>query len=467
MNLESLRIDRSGRGRRRGPRSPWIGRVVLLVVIAGALWLFAGPAFRLLDRIRLPEVDVIRVDEPDPRSAGAVSGKAANGYVVAARRAALSADAPGRIVEMLVREGSVVKRGDVVARLYAEEYEAEVRRAEAEAAAATATTKRARADLAATRAALDQMQRELESAEATVEAAAAREKLARQQRDRARKLLAQEVVTQSEVDEAEAAYDSAEADARAAAARRSAAEAAVTLGESREQVAATGVEIAIAREAAAAAALARAKATLDKTIVRAPFDGVVVLKDAEVGEVVSPNSQGGSSARGSVVTMVDFASLEVQADVPETSLAAVRKGGRARIYLDAFPEDVYEGRVDRIWPTADRQKGTVEVRVVFDTPDERLRPEMGVRVVFLEGDAPAEAADAGPTGPRVPESATVREGDRTGVFVLERDVVRFREVRLGARRGGRVAVESGLTPGERIVDRPPPDLADGDRVRVR
>jgi multidrug resistance efflux pump len=107
-----------------------------------------------------------------------------------------------------------------------------------------------------------------------------------------------------------------------------------------------------------------------------------VLKDAEVGEVVSPNVQGGSSARGSVVTMVDFASLEVQAEVPETSLAAVVVGRGASIYLDAFPEKAYAARVDRIWPTANRTKATVEVRVAFLERDERLRPEMGVRVVF-------------------------------------------------------------------------------------
>jgi RND family efflux transporter MFP subunit len=235
----------------------------------------------------------------------------------------------------------------------------------------------------------------------------------------------------------------------------------------RETVAGTNVTISKAQEEGAKAGLARAEATLDKTIVRAPFDGVVVLKDAEVGEVVSPNSQGGSNARGSVVTMVDFASLEVQADVPETSLNAVRKGGRARIFLDAFPEDSYEGTVDRIWPTADRQTGTVEVRVVFDEPDGKLRPEMGVRVVFLSEDQPAEPEAAAPAGPLVPETATVRDGTRTGVFVLERDVARFREVRIGARRGGRIAVDSGLTPGERIIDRPPPTLNDGDRVRIR
>jgi hypothetical protein len=137
MDLESLKIDRSAKKRRRSGRSPWVGRTVLVVVIVALVWAFYGPVARFLDRVRLPEVNVLRVEEPDPRAAGAVAGKAANGYVVAARRAALSADAPGRIVEMLVREGSVVKKGDVVARLYAEEYEAEVRRATSKSPART------------------------------------------------------------------------------------------------------------------------------------------------------------------------------------------------------------------------------------------------------------------------------------------------------------------------------------------
>ena len=194
----------------------------------------------------------------------------------------------------------------------------------------------------------------------------------------------------------------------------------------------------------------------------------MVLKDAEVGEVVSPNSQGGSSARGSVVTMVDFASLEVQANVPETSLEAVRIGAPCSIYLDAYPDVPYAGRVDRIWPTADRQKGTVEVRVVFLEPDERLRPELGVRVVFLEGDAAPVSQNAEPErGLLIAEEAVVPVGERSGVFVLERDVAKFRELALGERRGGKVLVTAGLTEGERIILKPPASLGDGDRVRVK
>jgi RND family efflux transporter MFP subunit len=191
-----------------------------------------------------------------------------------------------------------------------------------------------------------------------------------------------------------------------------------------------------------------------------------VLKDAEVGEVVSPNSQGGNS-RGSVATMVDWSSLEVQVELQETSLAAAVIDAPASIYLDAYPERLYPGHVKRIWPTANRQKATVEVRVGFDGPDDKLRPEMGARVVFS---APEQASAA--SGPAeamilIPRNAVARIDGQDGVFVLEREVVHFRRVQLGDERADRVLVKDGLASGERIVTNPPASLQDGERVRIK
>jgi RND family efflux transporter MFP subunit len=242
----------------------------------------------------------------------------------------------------------------------------------------------------------------------------------------------------------------------------------VATGEGRLASAQSSVKEEEARVASAQATRDLAQATLDKTEVRAPFDGIVVLKDAEVGEVVSPNVQGGSNARGSVVTMVDFASLEVQAEVPETNLPGVKLGAPARIYLDAYPEKAYPGRVDRIWPTANRSKATVEVRVVFEERDDRLRPEMGVRVVFVEDEGPEKRVSTTAEATIVvPQEAIVRVDGTDRVFVLERDVVRLREVALGAEQSGRRVVTSGLTEGEIVVLGPPATLADGQRVRVQ
>jgi len=239
----------------------------------------------------------------------------------------------------------------------------------------------------------------------------------------------------------------------------------VALADSRVAVARVDADAARADIAVDEAARELAAATLAKTEVRAPFDGIVVLKDAEVGEVVSPNSQGGSNARGSVCTMVDLNSLEAQAEVQETSMSAVEIGAPATVYLDAYPDRPYRGVVDRIWPTANRQKATIEVRIAFEEPDSRLRPEMGVRVVF--GTAPsAETADREPAI-LVPEGAVVELSGDYGVFLLERDVVRFAPVKLGERRSGRVNVRSGLQAGQRIVLDPPLTLNPGDRVRVQ
>jgi RND family efflux transporter MFP subunit len=162
--------------------------------------------------------------------------------------------------------------------------------------------------------------------------------------------------------------------------------------------------------------------------------------------------------------MVDFDSLEVQVEVPETSLQAVRVGAPVQVFLDAFPATPYAARVERIWPTANRQKATVEVRVGFEAPDERLRPEMGVRAVFADQD-PEAADEALVEGAiLVPLSALASARARSGVFVLEDDRVRFRALELGPERGARVEVRAGLAEGERVVLEPPEDLEDGQRV---
>src|SRR6185436_6114369 len=208
---------------------------------------------------------------------------------------------------------------------------------------------------------------------------------------RAVDLLAQGVYTAEQRDLAKRDLDSAQTRVPWAKANLETAQAATAQSTQRLAVSQAAVKESEGRIALTQAAREQAQATLDKTEVRAPFDGIVVLKDAEVGEVVSPNVQGGSNARGSVVTMVDFATLEVQAEVPETSLANVKPQAGARLYLDAYPDKPYKGRVDRIWPTANRTKATVEVRVTFLERDDRLRPEMGVRVVFSAEGAAEQA----------------------------------------------------------------------------
>ncbi len=462
-NLDVLRIDRDGadrpaRGRRR--RRGWVKWVVILLLLAAAAVVFREP----LRQMGLPAVRVEKVAERSAAAVAAATGTSANGYVVARTRAALSADTPGRIVEMNVVEGAVVRAGDVVARLFADEYAAALRRAEAEVGLAERGAERARAEVVAAERELETLAANVQAVLADVEQARATLTWSTTSFERARTLLEQRVDTQDRVDFAQRELHVAQAALQASEARREAARKAVAQGEARVLVARAGVQQAQAQVAAATAARDLAQATLDKTAVRAPFDGVVVLKDAEVGEVVSPNSQGGSSARGSVVTMVDFATLEVQAEVPETTLSSVSIGASANIYLDAWPEKPYPGRVDRIWPTANRTKATVEVRVVFLERDERLRPEMGVRVVFGPAGDLARAPDEARI--LIPAGALAARDGAPGVFVLDAGRVRWRAVKKGDERAGKVAILEGLSPGEEFAVQPGEDLADGAEVRV-
>ena len=403
-----------------------------------------------------------------PAPAAAVGGTAANGYVVAARRAALSSDVPGRIVELRVREGSVVKEGEIVARLFADEYRAALQRAEADVTAATAAVQRAEAARAASEAQLAEARAAEVTTRAQRDEGTANVRWLEGELARVQDLLRTGVGSDRDLLRARTDLDGGKARLAALGAAVDAAATATETAARRLEVADGDLAVARAQREVAAAARDLAQATLDKADVRAPFDGIVVLKDAEVGEVVSPNVQGGSNARGAVCTMVDFDSLEVQANVPETTLGSVALGAPADVFLDAYPDDRYEGVVDRIWPTADRQKATVEVRVRLLRKDDRLRPEMGVRIVFRTADAEAPAAGGAPTARAilVPEQALVQQDGATGAFVIERDRVRFTGVAPGERRGGRVAIARGLAPGKEIVLDPPVDLQDGARVRL-
>jgi len=470
VDLQELQIDRKRPAPSRRRRNPWPLRLLLLTGGVALAWLLGPALLEWSDRIRLPAVKTVVVRATAPAAAAAVRGTAANGYVVAARRAALSSDVPGRIVEMRVTEGSVLKRGDIVARLYSDEYRAAFERARADQTVAEAGVAKAKNNRAAAAAEAQQAKEHVATQGALLTEAEAQRDWTLGEFARVDDLVRREIGSPRELDRARSDRDAAIAHVGSLEAAKRSAAAAATTAEVRVQVADSEVALTEAQCTAAAASMQQAQATLDKTDVRAPFDGIVVLKDAEVGEVVSPNVQGGSNARGAVCTMVDFDSLEVQANVPETTLAAVAGGAAVDVFLDAFPEQRLRGEVDRIWPTADRQKATVEVRVKLLDRPATLRPEMGVRVVFHARDEqPAPTDGAAPLADGVllvPETAVVTVQGRTGAFVVERDTVRFVEVRVGERRGGRAAVEAGLQPGQILVAEPPPKLGDGDRVRL-
>lgn len=468
MDLKDLKIERQPTSKRRR-NNPWPLRIGLLSLLSVAGWAFWPMASSILDQMRLPLVRTYRVQEAAASTAASVRGTAANGYLVAARRAALSSDVPGRIVELNVTEGSVVKKGDIVARLFSDEYRAGWQQSVAALGSAATAIKRAQANVEVALTNITEARGSLATALALRDEGQAQLDFATQERNRIAKLAKTGIEGVSAQQQAERNYAAAKARLSSLVASAEVSAARIEISLQRAKVAKLEVTAAQNREAAAEAARDQAKATLDKTDVRAPFDGIVVLKDAEVGEVVSPNVQGGGNARGAVCTMVDFDSLEVQANVPETTLASVTVGAPADVFLDAFPNITYPGTVDRIWPTADRQKATVEVRVKLNRKDDRLRPEMGVRIVFRKLDEQPTTTEPTTNSRQIliPLEAVVQIAGKSGAFLIERDTVRFAEVTTGNKKGGKVAIDAGLTPNQLIVLAPPTTLQSGDRIRVQ
>jgi RND family efflux transporter MFP subunit len=214
------------------------------------------------------------------------------------------------------------------------------------------------------------------------------------------------------------------------------------------------------------AQLAAAEANLGNTLIRAPFTGTVLRKDAEVGEVVAPVATGGGLTRGAVVTMADLETLEVEVDVNEAYIAQIRDAQPARIILDAYPTLAFDGSVRQIVPTADRQRATVQVKVSILDKDPRILPEMGARVEFLETADADVSADSLPMRIFVPGNAVRSVGGETIVWVVRNGTVSPVTVDAGPVSGGRREVRSGLSGGEQVVVDPPDNLEPGARVNV-
>jgi len=388
-DLSGLRIERDapGGGAARGGGAP---RLLLLAI---AIVLVAGALAAFLLR---PSTTAVVVARAEATGGGGVTaaGITANGYVVARTKASVSAKVSGRMEYLGVHEGSVVRRGEILARI--------------ESADQQAALRSARAGVGETEAQLEQARRDLERAAA---------------------LERQKVLSTSEAENAR-----------------------------------TRVQVLEAQLEAMRAQVQQSEVNLENTRVRAPFDGTVLRKDAEVGEIVAPASAGGGLTRTAIVTMADLGTLEVEVDVNEAYIARVHNGQAARITLDAYADTSFAGRVRQVVPTADRQKATVQVKVSILDRDPRILPEMGAKVVFArEGEAISASA---PRRVYIPAPALVREGEKASVWVVAGDRAQRRAVEAGPEDNGRVEIRGGLEGGESVVLRPPPTLKDGARVRV-
>jgi RND family efflux transporter MFP subunit len=223
---------------------------------------------------------------------------------------------------------------------------------------------------------------------------------------------------------------------------------------------------AMARKRSAEAGLRMAHANDENTVIRAPFTGTVLRKDAEVGEVVAP-SVGGGLTRGAVVTMADLTTLEVEVDVNEAYIGRIASGRPARITLDAYPDTTFRGAVRQVVPTADRQRATVQVKVTIDDHDPRILPEMGAKVDFLEP-APKVTGSAAPvrTAIRVPAAAVRSEGSTSVVWVVRDGRLTKRVVTTGPVSGGFLEVRAGLNGGEQLLTGGVEAPVEGMKVKV-
>lgn len=377
--------------------------VAIVVVVAGSA------AAWVLRRERPIEVSVAAAEVVGGGGGSGVS-ITANGYVVARTQASVSSKVAGRLEYLGVAEGSVMRRGEIIGRLENQE--------------ARASVDRARADLETARATLG-------------ESVAEHERLERDL-GRATDLLAKNLGSRQSVEDL-----------------ASQVAAAVARVKTRE-----------AQIASAEASVAVAQANLENTMIRAPFDGTVLRKDAEVGEVVAPVATGGGLTRGAVVTMADLRTLEVEVDVNEAYIAQLKEGQAAQIVLDAYPGRRFKGEIRRIVPTANRQKATVLVKVRILDRDPSVLPEMGARVEFLE---PAVARDSAPTAQRifVPASAVRAEGSTAIVWLVGDGRLAKRPVEAGPVSGGRREIRSGLSGGEQVVVSGPEGLKAGGKVMVK
>jgi RND family efflux transporter MFP subunit len=357
----------------------------------------------------------VRVATAQARTGGAAGAGTvlnASGYVTARRQATVSSKITGKVVDVLVEEGMEIREGQILAHL--------------DDSIPRKSLALAEAQLASQRRALAENEVRLRQAKLN--------------QDRMRRLHKEGVTTQAD-------QDTADADVDALVAR-------LALG--RQDVEVSERQIALRRQ------------DLDDTVIRAPFSGVAVSKDAQPGEMISPVSAGGGFTRTGICTLVDMKSLEIEVDVNESYIHRVQPGQKATATLDAYPDWQIPAHVIMPVPTADRQKATVKVRLGFEQLDPRILPDMGVKVAFLGDEKPG--AVPGKPVVTIPRAAVRKDGDRDVVFVIQGNKVERRAVGLAAGTAGNTdeaVVTSGLAAGEQVVVQGPADLKDGATVSVQ
>ncbi|HYF02463.1 MAG TPA: efflux RND transporter periplasmic adaptor subunit [Patescibacteria group bacterium] len=401
IDLASLRINRSGNSYKRKGSS--FKKYLIWAALAS---LMLVGAYYIVAQNSVLEVETAIASVSSPSQASAILN--ASGYVVAQRKAAVSSKASGRLEQLYVIEGDNVKAGQILGRIENNDVQA----------------------------AYNQMLASLEVAKANLENAKAELDDATIEFNRRTNLASTNTISTAEVDNARGRFKKAQAVVNSASA---------------------SVRVAEAN-------IRSAQVQLDNTVIRAPFDGTVLNKNANVGEVIT-SLGGAAGARGAVVTLADMSSLEVETDVSESNIEKIAPGQPCEITLDAYPSKKYRGYISKIIPTADRAKATVLTKVKFAELDEKVLPEMGAKVLFLQNnEESAVSTDASVT---VPADAIIKRGAANYVYLISDGKAKERAVEVGETVSGMITIKQGIFAGDKIIVRPPNGLKDGMAVKLK
>jgi RND family efflux transporter MFP subunit len=401
-DLGSLRIHE---GQRKGGRAGKILAIFfgLVIILAGV----AASVYALLNS--RPAVEVVTAR----KAVGPASREAllnATGYVTPRQRATIAAKITGRVTGVFFDEGTHVRQGQLLATL----------------------------DDADAQRALGSAKADRDSAKAAIADYEVQQKNARILLYRTQELQKAGVEPQEQLDNARTSVESLQAK----------------------------IDLAKAQAAASEARIQEAQQAVDNCTIRAPFDGIVVSKDAQVGEMVSPVSAGGGFTRTGIATIVDMNSNEIEVDVNEAYITRVKPGQQVTAILDAYPDWEIPSRVRTIIPSADRQKATVKVRVSFLKLDPRILPDMGIKVTFL-GDEPSSKDVAAAPAILIPQNAVRDDNGKKVVFLVRDDRAERRAVTLGGSRGADTEIMAGLAAGDSVIVNGPASLHDGESVQIK
>jgi RND family efflux transporter MFP subunit len=398
-DLSKLKIDKSRQGFQAKKRKKPLYLVITVICVALALILIVTGVLS-----PAAKVEVASVVQTYPSQAFTLLN--ASGYVVPQRKSSVAAKATGRLVALYVEEGNKIKKDQIIAQLENEDL--------------AASRRQALANLDVARAGYEQAKAELNDAQVSFE--------------RQKQLLPKNLVAKSDYDTAGARYKKSVAAIASADASIKASQAALN-----------GVDV-----------------SLEYTRIRAPFNAVVLTKNADVGDIVTPLGAA-ANAKSAVVTIADMASLQVETDVSESNIEKLKTGQPCEIQLDAFPEARFPGTIHMIMPTADRSKATVMVKVRFNTIDNRILPEMSAKVAFLSREVKKEEEKSKTA---VNPKAIVDQGGKKFLFIVKENRVRLVQITVGTTLGDMAEILSGAASGDKVVINPPKSLKNNDRIKI-